>query len=119
MENLMVCSNMLLSCLNVVIWQIIIFIGVLWIIKVIIQNLLNKREEAKRQKELDEYCQKRSDFYRREREKVRNYYQEKARQKGELTDEELEDARFYMEINSGDEDGWKKEYENFCRSLGR
>ena len=119
MENLMVCSNMLLSCSNVGIWQIIIFVGVLWIIKVIIQNLLNKREEAKRQKRLADYCQKRSEYYQKEREKVRNYYQEKARQKGDLTDEELEDARFYMEINSGNEDGWKEEYENFCRSLGR
>ena len=50
-------------------------------------------------------------------EKVLNYYREKAQINGHLTDKELEEARFYMEINGGDEDGWKEEYKKFRQEL--
>lgn len=118
MENV-VCFGLPLICSTVFVLKILLLIGVLWVINNIIQNMINQRKEDERQYRLDDYCQKRSAFYRQEREKVLNYYREKAQKNGGLTDEELEEARFYMEINGGNEDGWKKEYEDFLHQYRR
>lgn len=99
------------------VWTILLIAGSLFLIAKIIEKIGNARDECKRQERLADYCQKRSEFYQKEREKVLNYYREKAQINGHLTDKELEEARFYMEINSGDEDGWKEEYKKFRQEL--
>ena len=99
------------------VWAILLVACCLFLIAKIIVKIGDSRCESKRQERLADYCQKRSAFYRQEREKVLNYYREKAQKNGKLTDKELEEARFYMEINSGDEDGWEEEYKKFRREL--
>lgn len=119
MENFIMSSYVLLNAQCVVggVWTILLIAGSLFLIAKIIEKIGNARDKCKRQERLADYCQKRSEFYQKEREKVLNYYREKAHKKGGLTDEELEEARFYMEINSGDEDGWKEEYKKFRQEL--
>lgn len=119
MENFIMSSYVLLNAQCGVggVWTILLIAGSLFLIAKIIEKIGNARDECKRQERFADYCQKRSEFYQKEREKVLNYYREKAQINGHLTDKELEEARFYMEINSGDEDGWEEEYKKFRQEL--
>ncbi len=99
------------------VWDILLVAGCLFLIAKIIEKIGEARDECKRQERFSDYCQQRSAFYRKEREKVLNYYREKAQKNGHLTEKELEETRFYMEINSGDEAGWEDEYKNFRQEI--
>lgn len=119
MENFIMSSSVLLNaqCCGGDVWGILLLACFLFLLAAIIAKIGDVRCESKRQEKFADYCQKRSAFYRKEREKVLNYYREKAQKNGHLTDKELEEARFYMEINSGGEDGWEEEYKKFRQEL--
>ncbi len=114
MESLCICGYVLqVYPMSSILWSVIILVSIFWIIKLIIQNIQNKKEVAKRQKGLEDYCQKRSDFYRGEREKILEKFRQKAELQGKLTNEDFAELKYLLEINGADEGDWLDEYEKF------
>ena len=90
---------------------------ILWIIFHRLKIYCRRRAELKRQQVLEQYKNRRVEYYRQERQKILNHYRERvASGKMSLADA-LKDTSLLLSFNSGGEQTWQQEYADFKQEM--
>lgn len=99
--------------------KIIIFLGILLLFIILrkIAQYFQRRAQIRHDKELQEFCRKRSDFFASERQKVMKHYREKVSSGQMDIFSALKDTAKLLAFNSGGEDSWKQEFSAFKKEL--